>query len=166
MINRVTPLRIPVDHFDSLSAVDLSKLSSATFACYIFWESFSFATNMSILTRRLIAAAVRGRQMAYSASNNPHNIHPGYFKFKETQKAFQVDNGLRVWWNWLWNNLGDSNVFSFSDPPASRHPGQDYVRHHPGFGCGGQRWLRLVPLLGDVPAQAAVMARKDASSYP
>ena len=57
----------------------------------------------SLLTRRAVAAAARGvRNISKSsaarseaAAKNP-DIHPGYFKVKETQQRYQVDNGLLV----------------------------------------------------------------------
>jgi hypothetical protein len=34
------------------------------------------------------------RQLSTSAARS--EVHPGYLKFKERQKAFQIDNGLKV----------------------------------------------------------------------
>jgi hypothetical protein len=44
-----------------------------------------------IRARALVAAS---RQISTSAARS--EVHPGYLKFKEQQKKFQVDNGLRV----------------------------------------------------------------------
>ena len=46
---------------------------------------------MSLARGRALIAA---RQFSTSATKS--EIHPGYLKFKERQKAFQIDNGLRV----------------------------------------------------------------------
>jgi len=32
----------------------------------------------------------------FTTSSARSEVHPGYLKFKERQKAFQIDNGLRV----------------------------------------------------------------------
>ncbi len=44
-----------------------------------------------VRARALVAAS---RQISTSSARS--EVHPGYFKFKEEQKKFQVDNGLRV----------------------------------------------------------------------
>jgi hypothetical protein len=49
-------------------------------------------TAMTLLRGRALIAA--SRQISTTTARS--EIHPGYFKFKEQQKAFQVDNGLRV----------------------------------------------------------------------
>ncbi len=36
------------------------------------------------------------RRAAAQVDSSKGSIHPVYFKLKETQKAYQVDNGLRV----------------------------------------------------------------------
>ena len=74
--------------------IEIARGSGAPliFVDWLFDESFRMISPMALARAR--ALVMSSRQLGTSAVRR--EVHPGYAKIKEKQKAFQVDNGLRV----------------------------------------------------------------------
>jgi len=84
--------------FVAISYPGWTSWSNRFEAFIYFWSRssllLSFSSKMTALALARGRALIAARQFTTSATRS--EIHPGYLKFKERQKAFQIDNGLKV----------------------------------------------------------------------
>ena len=76
----------------TLAIFEIIRFSVFILTGSIFCKTGKMISPMSLVRARVVLNA--SRQITTSAARS--EVHPGYLKIKERQKAFQVNNGLRV----------------------------------------------------------------------